>query len=207
MRAVGPLLLAGLLVVGAPAARAAWPEVPAQAAWSPLTTEPVAVACATVDGLPWCRASALIDAPLAALRAVVLDFDRYPERFPRIHEVRALAPDVKYLRLDLPSPLADRDYCARFRFEVDAAAWFRVSWFAVRHEAAPPVEGVVRLNRAAGAWELVAGPTGTRVVYTWEGELEGALEDWMLARARGTTGAEVIGGLANAVGRTPAPLR
>lgn len=206
MRRVLLPLLSGLLVVGAPAARAAWPEVPAQAAWSSLTTEPVAVACTNVEGLPWCRASALIEAPLADLRAVVLDFDRYPQRFPRIHEVRALGPDVKYLRLDLPSPLADRDYCARFRFEVDAAAWFRVSWFAVRHEAAPPVEGVVRLDRAAGAWELVAGPTGTRVVYTWEGELDGALEDWMLVRARSMTGAEVLGGLAHAVGREPRVL-
>lgn len=206
MRRTSLLLLSGLLAGAAPAARAAWPEVPAQAAWSEVAREPVAVACATVDGLPWCRASALIAAPLADLRAVVLDFDRYPQRFPRIHEVRALAADVKYLRLDLPSPLADRDYCARFRFEVDAAAWFRVSWFAVTHDAAPPIDGVVRLRRAAGAWELVTTPAGTRVVYTWEGELDGALEDWMLARARAMTGAEVLGGLAHAVGREPTPL-
>lgn len=197
------LLTLGLLRGAVPAVYAAWPDPPAQAAWSRVASDPVVVDCATVDGLPWCRASALIDAPLADLRAVVLDFDNYPRRFPRIHEVRALAPDVKYLRLDLPSPLADRDYCARFRFEVDAAAWFRVSWFAVSHDAAPPLEGVVRLRRAAGAWELVAGPSGTRVVYTWEGELDGALEDWMLARARAMTGAEVLGGLAHAVGREP----
>jgi hypothetical protein len=189
----------GLALIPAGTAAAAWPDAPGTADWPVVARTPVLVECITADGLPWCRASTTIASPLGAVRAAILDFDAYPRMFAHIPEVRSLDVDTKYLRLDLPAPLSDRDYTVRFQHEADSAAHFRVTWRAVEHPAAPPVEDIVRLERAAGSWDLSLVPGGTRLVYTWEAELQGALADWIVARARATTGEEVVGGVVGAV--------
>lgn len=141
---------------------------------------------------------------MAAITPVVDDFDRYPEIFTHIDLVRPLDGDTKYVHVDYPTPLADRDYVARFRKVVAPGSLF-LRWHAVVHPDAPPVEGVVRLERAAGQWELRDTPAGVWTRYTWEGELEGVVQEWIVARVREITGVEVIRGLGRAVGVEPLP--
>lgn len=186
-------------------AHAAWPEPPAaDAAWAVVSDGTIRVECVRHDGLPWCRSSAVLGAPLSSLVAVVDDFDRYPERFEHVDHVRALDANTKYIHVDYPSPLADRDYIARFD-RASRDGWFKVWWWAVAHPDAPPVDGVVRLERAAGSWELTAHPRGTHVSYVWEGEIGGDVAEWIVVRARGIMGTEVLAGLARAVGVSPEP--
>ncbi|MFH1463060.1 MAG: hypothetical protein ABIO70_01610 [Pseudomonadota bacterium] len=55
------------------------------------------------------------------------------------------------------------------------------------------MEGSVRLPRAEGQWKLEpAGPSATKVTYTWNGELLGDFPDWALTRAWATQGEEVM---------------
>ena len=194
------VLLLGVLTSGP--AYAAWPDAPIAADWRTQESTPIRVECATVEGLPWCRSSAILPASVAALKGIVTDFDAYPKIFAHIGEVRALEANVRYLRLDYPSPLQDRDYSAAFSVE-ESAAGYRIWWRAVEHLAAPPLPGVVRLARAAGQWELRPVAGGTWVVYTWEADMSGDIAEWMQGRARAITGVEVLGGLARAANAEP----
>lgn len=193
-------LVLPLIHVGA--AAAAWPEPPTSATWRTQEDGPIRVECTTADGLPWCRSSAVLPAPLSSLVTIVNDFDSYPLIFTHISAVRALEPNVKYLRLDYPSPLADRDYSATFD-RTEGPEGFRVWWHAVEHPAEPPHPGVIRLSLAAGQWELRPDPLGTRVVYTWEAEMSGDIAEWIQGRARTINGVEVLAGLARAANVAP----
>lgn len=193
-----------LLLLPAGTANAAWPDPPTEATWRVLVDGPVRVECATADGRPWCRSTALLAAPLAALRPVVDDIDGYPHLFRHIREVRPVDDDVRYVYVDYPAPLDDRDYLARFT-RAEGAGWVRFAWQAVERADVPPVAGVVRLPKAAGSWELREVTGGTRVVYTWEAGIEGDVKDWVIARVRGFIGEEVLGSLAAAAGTTIVP--
>jgi hypothetical protein len=128
---------------------------------------------------------------LASLESLVHDFEHYPRIFLRLNEVRVLDTNVVYVKLDMPFPVADRDYVARFERKV-VEKEVRFSWSPVRHVDAPPVDAI-RLVRAAGEWRLSPiSSDRTRVTYTWNGELLGDFPDWALTRAWETQGTEVM---------------
>jgi len=162
-----------------------------QANWEILSTKPVAVQWVQIGDVPWCRATYNIEKPVAELEALVRDFESYPKIFLRLNETRVLEPDVIYVKLDMPFPVANRDYVARFARNVQGEE-VHFSWSAVEHKDAPLVDAI-RLGRAAGEWRLKPLSEGTtEVTYTWNGELLGDFPDWALTRAWETQGTEVM---------------
>ena len=171
-----------------------WGAPPAEleiAEWEVLSTKPVAVQWAQVEDIPWCRAIYNIAKPIGELESLVRDFEHYPQIFLRLNEVRVLEANVVYVKLDMPFPVANRDYVARFVREVEGEE-VRFSWSAVEHKGAPLVDAI-RLGRAAGQWRLKPlDSNATEVTYTWNGELLGDFPNWALTRAWETQGTEVM---------------
>ncbi|MEE2752019.1 MAG: SRPBCC family protein [Myxococcota bacterium] len=173
---------------------AVWGAPPAaleEAQWEVLSTKPVGVAWVELQEIPWCRAVYTIAKPIGELEGLVQDFEHYPQIFLRLNEVRVLEENVVYVKLDMPFPVANRDYVARFVREV-VGEEIRFSWSAVEHKEAPLVDAI-RLGRAAGQWRLKPlDSNNTEVTYTWNGELLGDFPDWALTRAWETQGTEVM---------------
>lgn len=188
MRSLFLLLLASALALPGPSA-----------SWSVLQEgDPDAgearVSCTEIAGKPWCRSEAVLPGSPEQLEAILTDFSRYTQVFQRVTSCRVLEPNVVHVTLDMPAPLSDRDYIARFEKSVEGAdRVFR--WVAVEHPEAPPGEAV-RLVNSAGEWRLSPAPEGrTRLTYTWEAELGGDIPTWALPHARVIQGDEVIGWL------------
>lgn len=168
----------------------------AKASWSVLEEgDPEAgeakVSCTREAGVPWCRSEAVLPASPDAVEAILTDFSGYTQVFKRVTSCRVLEPRVVHVTLDMPSPLSDRDYIAKFeRREEGADRVF--SWVAVEHPLAPPGDAV-RLLRSAGEWRLSPAAGGkTRLTYTWEAELGGDIPEWALPRAWAIQGGEVV---------------
>lgn len=161
--------------------------------WDVRVRGEVEVGCTQAGGEPWCRAVATVPAPLASVRAKLLDFPGYVETFARVTRVALLAPDVVWVTMDLPFPLADRDYVARFT-TVEERGVVRIHWHAAEHAGAPR-GAAIRLERTAGTWTLEPVPDGTRVTYTWHGGLGGDVPSAALPTAHALQGQEVLGGL------------
>ncbi|MCB9743762.1 MAG: hypothetical protein H6740_14275 [Alphaproteobacteria bacterium] len=177
---------------------------PADAGWSLLTeTDHVRVECVTYEAQPWCRSTTTLDAPLTEVEAVLQDFSRYTKVFKRVVACDPVGDDLVRIRLDMPVPLADRDYVARFvRSQEGQVVVFR--WTSDTHPAVPPEEGVVRLPRSAGEWRLApAGGQRTAITYTWQAELGGDVPEWALPRAWGIQGEEVLRWLGEGVVNAP----
>jgi len=150
-------------------------------------------------GLPWAQASTVLPGSTQALVALLSDFERYPSFMDRIQETRIYEPDVVHILLDMPFPLASRDYVVRYTRQ-DQGTTVVFDFKAVEHPAALPVEGSIRLPRAEGQWRLEPVDAGhTRVTYTWNGELLGDFPDWALTKAWATQGDEVLGWLRKAL--------
>jgi hypothetical protein len=167
--------------------------VPSQlSGFSTLQSSPVWVGCTTAEGSSWCRSVATVAAPVDRLEGILRDFAHYPQVFLRVKRATVVDANVVRILLDMPSPLSDRDYVARFTRSTDGSdVVFR--WAAVEHPSAPEVPEAVRLKRAAGEWRLTPQDDGsTRVTYTWNGEMDGDFPAWALSRAHQTQGNEVL---------------
>jgi hypothetical protein len=167
--------------------------VPSQlTGFTTLQSAPVWVGCTRAEGSSWCRSVANVAAPVAKIESILRDFAHYPQVFHRVKRASVVDSDIVRILLDMPSPLSDRDYVARFtRSNEGADTVFR--WVAVEHPGAPVVPGAVRLTRAAGEWRLSPQDDGTTVVtYTWNGEMDGDFPSWALSRAHLTQGNEVL---------------
>lgn len=174
---------------------------PGLGAWDVLQPTPVWVGCTQVQGSPWCRSVGVVPAPPAEVAALLADFPNYPSIFERVTSARVLAPDVVHITLDMPFPIASRDYVARFSRRQEGTALV-FDFDSVVHPAAPTREDPVRLPRAGGQWRLEPeGPSSTRVTYTWNGELGGDFPSWALPRAWTTQGTEVMDWLSAAAAR------
>ncbi|MCB9759943.1 MAG: SRPBCC family protein [Alphaproteobacteria bacterium] len=175
---------------------------PAGASWDVLRAgDPdqgaAKVQCTHADGQPWCQSVAVLDAPADRIEARLKDFAKYPDTFPRIERCTVLDPQTVWIVLDMPFPLAQRDYIARFTESREGAD--RVfQWTAAVHPDAPAGDAV-RLLRTAGVWRLTPMGERTRVSYTWQGELGGDVPGWALPRAWTVQGEEVLRWLGAAV--------
>ncbi|MDP6933283.1 MAG: hypothetical protein QGG40_10225 [Myxococcota bacterium] len=181
-------LVGAMLVVGP--ARA--DPVPAGlGSWEVLQEGDPWIGCTTVDAMPWCRSIGTIDAPVATIARLLEDHAGYPRIFTRITESRVLEPNVVHLTLDMPYPVANRDYVVRYDRSTEGQE--QVYRFqAVEHPDAPLGEAV-RLIHAGGEWRISAAEGNrTTVAYTWCGELRGDFPDWALPRAWGVQGNEVM---------------
>ena len=125
------------------------------------------------SGLKEFRAVGLIDAPPAAVFAVLDDSEAYPRFMPYTSECRVLKREkdtvLAYQRLELPI-VSDRDYTLRSKHQRWLGPDGPIYW--IRWEPANdlgPAEkpGVQRVNVCEGGWLLE--PTeagGTRAIYT-----------------------------------------
>ncbi|MFT5681941.1 MAG: putative membrane protein [Myxococcota bacterium] len=155
----------------------------------------VPVDCAWSEGVPWCTASVTIDAPAAQVEGILSDFSGLPSIFPRIESSSQLDENIIHVVLEMPFPLAPRDYVAKFTRE-EAAGETRLHWIAVEHPAAPLSEAHVRLLSTAGTWTIRPdSETTTEVIYRWNAELGGDVPSWALPRAWQMQGDEVLGRL------------
>lgn len=121
-----------------------------------------------VGGSVWHVGEARAEAPVTALRAILRDFERYPDWFPRLAEARVLragAEPIVYGRLDLPWPLADRDYVVAYRELRDREGGFWLEAVPTELAATPEQPGVERIP-VETRWRVV--PTsdgGARITY------------------------------------------
>lgn len=155
------------------------------------------VRCAPFDGQRWCQSVGRFDVPVADVAKVLEDPSKFPTVFPRVTTADPLSEDVLHIVLDMPFPLSNRDYVAKF--DVTESNGSKViSWSAVTHPKAPRPAGV-RLTKAAGSWTLTPDGTGTKMTYVWNGELGGGLPAWIHRRAWTLQGTEILGWIDDAL--------
>ncbi len=167
--------------------------------WQELSDGSVKVAHTTGRGLPWARAQADLPGTMVQLVDLLKNFRGYPDFMERISETRIYEEDIVHLILDMPFPLASRDYVVQYtRSQQGDTVVF--DFVAVDHPKATDIEGSVRLPRAEGQWRIepLSAET-TRVTYIWNGELLGDFPDWALTKAWVTQGQEVLGWLEDAL--------
>jgi hypothetical protein len=149
-------------------------------------------------------------APLAAVRDVLLDFERFPRWFPATAGFRVLerpTPDTArvYGTQALPWPVGDRDYVVVYRWWEDEGV-FVLRAIAEAGVDPPPPKGVVRVERMQTEWRIAAVPGGTAVRYRYAGDTGGRLPGWIAQFGwRSSTGL-VIDGLREEVARRAAVL-
>ena len=151
--------------------------------------------CVWQEGTPWCTASVQIDAPVSSVAGVLKNLDGLERVFPRVTTSSLLSSDIVYVVLEMPFPLAPRDYIAKFtRQEADGGV--RLSWEATVHPDAPAGEGHVRLPHTAGAWDIrPLSDSRAEVIYRWNADLGGDIPSWARPKAWQIQGEEVLGRL------------
>jgi hypothetical protein len=167
--------------------------------WQVLSDGEVKVSYTNARGLPWAKAETIMPGSMVRLVGLLKNFRGYPDFMDRIYETRLYEEDIVHLILDMPFPLAHRDYVVKYTQSQDGRVVV-FDFVAVQHPSATAVEGSVRLPRAEGQWRLEPVSTSkTRVTYIWNGELLGDFPDWALTKAWVTQGYEVLGWLEDAL--------
>jgi len=137
------------------------------------------------SGIREFRGSALVAAPVDAVRALLRDGDRFSTWFPNTSESKLLAREgavaYQYSVLDAPWPVTDRDNVFRSVTDVDETTGV----VSIRVRAAPddyPEQpGRVRVRRARGRWLLEPVSTdSTRVTFTMHLEPGGGVPEWLI---------------------------
>jgi hypothetical protein len=179
------LLFASLVLLAAREARA-------ESDWQPLVTQDgVSVEERSTPGrtLPELRGSAEIDAGIFEVLAVISDVPRQTEWVRDCAEsrlVREEAEDVSlvYNRTRAPWPLSDRDVVLRTQAALLAPAQHATVSFAnVDDPSTPPIDGVVRMPRLVGEYDLTSiSPTRTRVTYRLDIDPGGSLPGFAVTR-------------------------
>jgi carbon monoxide dehydrogenase subunit G len=128
------------------------------------------------DATPWVRGTFELPVPPAKVISVVTDYKRYKEIFaPALERANVLETSASGTRIHLvwpyPSPLRDRDAVVTYKLVRSPAGGAVLSW---RGEAKPddPKKGV-RIEHVEGETRIEATATGTRVVYSYFGDLGG----------------------------------
>ena len=136
------------------------------------------------SSMVWVAAVGIIPAPLDKVESALLDFERQVGKIGRLSEAKILSRDDEglyvYERLNLPV-IDDRDFTARVVSGADGPRHWITYWLANEHGPAPR-EGVVRVVRQRGAWDLVAMPDGksTLARYELRIDLGGSIPLWMV---------------------------
>jgi hypothetical protein len=134
------------------------------------------------------RGSGVVQAPVAALLAVVADVPRATEWMDSCNGSRTVEDlgdreKIVYNRTHAPWPVSDRDAVLHNVVRVDAAARrLDLDFWSVSDDKAPPVSGVVRMPFLRGHWSLWPSADGqsTRVEYQVHANPGGSLPDWLV---------------------------
>jgi len=198
------------LFVGAPFLLAR--EARAEADWQPLLTQDgVSVEERNTPGrtLPELRATVEIDAGIFEVLAVIADVPRQTEWMHDCEEsrrIRVEPGDVSliYNRTGAPWPVSDRDAVLRTQASLLAPLQHvEVSFANVEDPSTPPIDGIVRMPRLVGGYDLVAiSPTRTRVTYLLDIDPGGSLPAFAVTRTTRDTPLHTLLGLRKQVGAT-----
>jgi hypothetical protein len=114
--------------------------------------------------------------------AVLEDVESYPSWYARCLAAETLerVPGewrIVRMEIDLPFPVSDRD--AVVRVERHQEGDVRVVRIDTAADAAPKVEGFVRMPRIEGGWRLEPTKDGTRVTYQQVNDPGGSLPAWL----------------------------
>ena len=125
-----------------------------------------------------------VDAPPELLSAAVRTITSDPARAPKGQTRRILQADdeafVVHTRIDLPALFSDRDIVTRGVRRAEGEG-LRIDWQATEHPAAPPSEGVIRIQKSAGFWSFAPAADGTtEVVYASFVDVAGSLPGWLI---------------------------
>jgi hypothetical protein len=135
--------------------------------------------------LPELRGETAIDAPLAAVLAVVADVPGQTRWMHDCVESRVVKSEsastrLVYNRTGAPWPVSDRDVVLETVIDPVEPEKARVRFHSVASEAAPPLDGVVRMPRLVGEFALEAlAPARTRVIYQLDIDPGGSLPTWL----------------------------
>jgi hypothetical protein len=184
----------------------------AEDGWQPLLTQDgVGVEERSAPGraLPELRATVEIDAGIFEVLAVITDVPRQSEWMHDCEEsrrIREVGPDVSliYNRTGAPWPVSDRDVVLRTETKLLAPAQHAVVGFADTSDpATPPIDGIVRMPRLVGDYDLVSiGPSRTRVTYRLDIDPGGSLPVWAVTRTTRDTPLHTLLGLRRQVAAT-----
>ena len=166
--------------------------------WNVLQDKKIWIGWAEEGDVPWCKAQTTFPFSMDKIAEILEDKANYPNVFKRIETTTMLEPEIVHIMLDMPFPIASRDYIVKYTTHLtgnDLLYQFR----AVNHEKATLMKSYIRLVNAAGEWRLSpVNNNETKVIYTWNGELLGDFPDWALPRAWKTQGNEVLNWLLEA---------
>ena len=120
-----------------------------------------------------------IAAWIAAVHTFV-DWQHNCEEARRIRSQDGFA--VAYNRIDSPWPVSDRDVVLRSTLSDLEGGGIRIEFHNTTDADVPEVDGVVRMPRLIGSYDLRPVEGGTRVVYTLDSDPGGSLPDWLVRR-------------------------
>ena len=166
--------------------------------WNVLQDKEIWIGWAEEGDVPWCKAQRTFPFSMDKIAEILEDKANYPNVFKRIETTTMLGQEIVHIMLDMPFPIASRDYIVKYTTHLtgnDLLYQFR----AVNHEKVTLMKSYIRLVNAAGEWRFSpVNNNETKVIYTWNGELLGDFPDWALPRAWKTQGNEVLNWLLEA---------
>jgi hypothetical protein len=89
---------------------------------------------------------------------------------------------VGYNRIDMPWPVADRDVVLHARVATRADGGYRAEFEHASDPDVPPRQGILRIPRLSGSYDLVPEADGTHIVYTVDTDPGGGLPAWLVRR-------------------------
>lgn len=163
------------------------------------------------QGAPVIRGTTVLEAPVPAVREVLLDLPSYPRFMPNTLAAEWVPlPGGKkgsYLHYHFPWPLSDRDSVSTFEAEDLPGGGMRLTTHDIVVPERPARDGLVRLTPLRSLWTLEPKERGTktRVVYEYLGELGGNIPDVLLQYEWNQQPVRVLNALGAEVARRFAP--
>jgi hypothetical protein len=185
------------------------------APWEPVRDEDgIAVVSRTVATSPLreFRGNGRVEAPLAAVLAVIRDCPHRPEWMYQALESHVVEESdrrqVSYTLNSAPWPATDRDIVVQSDISVDSALHILfVDFHEVTDPRAPPQKGAVRMPLVRGHWALhpVDHGRATMVEYQVHADPGGSVPSWVINRVSKKLPWETIQGLRRQTARRRYP--
>jgi hypothetical protein len=142
--------------------------------------------------LIWIGAVGVIPAPPERVEEALLDYEHQAGKIGRVSEARVLSRDAGgihvYERLNLPI-ISDRDFVLRVRHGADGPQRW-IAYWAITDRGPKPRDGIVRVTRHNGVWELLPTQDGKATIARCEIQIDlgGSVPLWL---AKSKAGAEI----------------
>lgn len=137
------------------------------------------------SGIDEFRGTALVTAPVDAVRAVLRNVDDFELWFPSTSESRLLSREanvqLQYTVIDAPWPVSDRDNVFRSETTHDPSTGVVRIAVTADPDRQPEQPDRVRVRHARGEWLLEpVAPERTRVTFTMHLDPGGGVPEWLL---------------------------